>query len=72
MCKKVNAFERDPKRFQTLKSRVTKAGANDVIDCVQGDFLEMVADVTEDQRLCYITCDPSCSGSGMNLHNDQA
>lgn len=34
MCKSVNAFERDPKRFQTLKSRVTKAGANDVIECI--------------------------------------
>lgn len=31
----------------------------------------MVADIKDEQRLCYITCDPSCSGSGMNLHTDQ-
>ncbi|OQS00265.1 tRNA and rRNA cytosine-C5-methylase [Thraustotheca clavata] len=60
----VIAFERVPARAKSLKNTVTKAGANDKINVVEADFLEMDR---MDKRWAQATlaiCDPSCSGSG--------
>lgn len=57
----IYAVEKDPKRFETLESMVTDAGATcvktlnkDVLDCTAEDF----------PGVEYILVDPSCSGTG--------
>mmetsp|Transcript_14701 Transcript_14701/g.25022 ORF Transcript_14701/g.25022 Transcript_14701/m.25022 type:complete len:147 (+) Transcript_14701:625-1065(+) len=80
ICDKVVAFERDPKRIKTLSMRVRKANQKveggeleKEIICLEKDFLELPisSQVQMDEtkeRLIFVVCDPSCSGSGMNLH----
>ena len=74
-CKKVFAFERDSKRFKILEYRISKAlesESNDrKISCLNLDFLEQdIPNLEKNDEIKFIVCDPSCSGSGMNLHNN--
>lgn len=71
LCPKVYALERDPKRAKVLQTRVEKANAQDVVSSLQVDFLDHQLDLTEDEHLKLIICDPSCSGSGMRLHGKE-
>mmetsp|Transcript_1972 Transcript_1972/g.2935 ORF Transcript_1972/g.2935 Transcript_1972/m.2935 type:complete len:152 (+) Transcript_1972:651-1106(+) len=73
LCSKVYAFERDPKRFKVLSTRVQKANVLGEIECQNLDFIENQAhiEVGDNEELSFIVCDPSCSGSGMNLHQTQ-
>ncbi|KAG8813089.1 hypothetical protein FRC18_002675 [Serendipita sp. 400] len=61
---RVTAFERDKKRFQTLKSMLDRAGASNVVPRNQ-DFLSVDPLDSEYQSVTHILLDPSCSGSGI-------
>jgi putative methyltransferase len=61
---KILAFERDRKRYGTLKSMLARAGCSNV-EALNGDFLS--TDFTDEKysRVTHILLDPSCSGSGI-------
>jgi len=60
-----------------LQSRVAKAtdGSGKII-CMNNDFIETeipgIEDRKKEEAIKFIVCDPTCSGSGMKLHTDQA
>ncbi|KAH9958601.1 S-adenosyl-L-methionine-dependent methyltransferase [Russula dissimulans] len=61
---KIFAFERDRKRYGTLKAMLARAGCTNV-EALNQDFL---ATDVEDEKYCRVThilLDPSCSGSGI-------
>lgn len=60
----IYAFERDSRRFATLKEQIKSYGAKN-IKAEEKDFLKVdPADYKPD----YILLDPSCSGSGIHLN----
>ncbi|KAI0710126.1 S-adenosyl-L-methionine-dependent methyltransferase [Earliella scabrosa] len=61
---KLYAFERDRKRFSTLKNMLAKAHCSNV-EAVNSDFLTISPDDPTYGRATHILLDPSCSGSGI-------
>ncbi|KAJ7183139.1 S-adenosyl-L-methionine-dependent methyltransferase [Mycena filopes] len=61
---KLYAFERDRKRFGTLKMMVSKAGCTNV-EPVNADFLAADPLDAKLAKVTHILLDPSCSGSGI-------
>ncbi|KAI5897760.1 S-adenosyl-L-methionine-dependent methyltransferase [Schizophyllum commune H4-8] len=61
---KLFAFERDKRRFQTLKTMVTKAACKNVLP-VNADFLTIDPNDETYSGVTHILLDPSCSGSGI-------
>ncbi|KAI6039795.1 S-adenosyl-L-methionine-dependent methyltransferase [Pisolithus marmoratus] len=61
---KLYAFERDQKRYRTLKTMLTKAGCKNV-EAVNVDFLTVDPTDSKYGRATHILLDPSCSGSGI-------
>ncbi|PVG04355.1 S-adenosyl-L-methionine-dependent methyltransferase [Serendipita vermifera] len=61
---RITAFERDRKRFQTLKKMLERAGATNVIT-KNLDFLSVDPFDLEYSKVTHILLDPSCSGSGI-------
>ncbi|KAG6333686.1 hypothetical protein ID866_5404 [Astraeus odoratus] len=61
---KLYAFERDRKRYRTLKSMLSKAGCKNV-EAVNVDFLTVDPTNPKYARATHILLDPSCSGSGI-------
>ncbi|KII89756.1 hypothetical protein PLICRDRAFT_39919 [Plicaturopsis crispa FD-325 SS-3] len=61
---KVFAFERDRKRFSTLKMMLSKAHCRNV-ECLNVDFLAVNPLDPQFSTLTHILLDPSCSGSGI-------
>lgn len=61
---KLYAFERDKRRFQTLKTMVAKATCKNVHP-VNDDFLAVDANDETYGNATHILLDPSCSGSGI-------
>ncbi|KAH9068155.1 S-adenosyl-L-methionine-dependent methyltransferase [Lactarius deliciosus] len=61
---KILAFERDRKRYGTLKSMLARAGCNNV-EALNGDFLSTDFEDEKYSRVTHILLDPSCSGSGI-------
>ncbi|EKM78661.1 hypothetical protein AGABI1DRAFT_40935 [Agaricus bisporus var. burnettii JB137-S8] len=61
---KILAFERDRKRFHTLKSMLSKAGCANVLP-LNTDFLSIDPSDTTYASVTHILLDPSCSGSGI-------
>jgi len=61
---KILAFERDRKRYGTLKSMLALAGCNNV-EALNGDFLSTDFKDEKYSRVTHILLDPSCSGSGI-------
>lgn len=61
---KLYAFERDRKRFQTLKMMLSKAGCSNVSP-INADFLTTDPGGAQFNRVTHILLDPSCSGSGI-------
>ena len=66
----VFAFERDQRRFETLKKLTSQAVGSDSlgsITCQHADFLTVDPFDPKYSQVQYILCDPSCSGSGMPM-----
>ncbi|OJT13761.1 25S rRNA (cytosine-C(5))-methyltransferase rcm1, partial [Trametes pubescens] len=61
---KLLAFERDRKRFGTLKTMLSKAHCSNV-EAVNLDFLTALPDDPKFRGVTHILLDPSCSGSGI-------
>lgn len=61
---KLYAFERDRRRFGTLKTMLSKARCKNV-EAVNMDFLTVDPVNSEYSRATHILLDPSCSGSGI-------
>ncbi|KAL1760871.1 S-adenosyl-L-methionine-dependent methyltransferase [Schizophyllum commune] len=61
---KLFAFERDKRRFQTLKTMVSKAACKNVTP-VNADFLTIDPSDEMYSGVTHILLDPSCSGSGI-------
>ncbi|KAL1732081.1 S-adenosyl-L-methionine-dependent methyltransferase [Schizophyllum commune] len=61
---KLFAFERDKRRFQTLKTMVAKAACKNVTP-VNADFLTIDPNDETYRGVTHILLDPSCSGSGI-------
>ncbi|KAH9902872.1 S-adenosyl-L-methionine-dependent methyltransferase [Cubamyces lactineus] len=61
---KLFAFERDRKRYSTLKSMLSKAHCSNV-EAVNADFLTISPNDTKFRGVTHILLDPSCSGSGI-------
>ncbi|KAF9484339.1 S-adenosyl-L-methionine-dependent methyltransferase [Pholiota conissans] len=61
---KLYAFERDKKRFQTLKMMVSKASCSNVSP-INADFLTIDPFDPQYSPVTHILLDPSCSGSGI-------
>ncbi|KAI0951050.1 hypothetical protein AcW1_008196 [Taiwanofungus camphoratus] len=61
---KLFAFERDRKRFSTLKMMLSKAQCRNV-EPVNADFLTISPDELKYSTVTHILLDPSCSGSGI-------
>ncbi|KAI0635749.1 S-adenosyl-L-methionine-dependent methyltransferase [Trametes polyzona] len=61
---KLFAFERDRKRFSTLKTMLSKAHCTNV-EAVNADFLTTSPDDPKYRAVTHILLDPSCSGSGI-------
>ncbi|KAG9013968.1 hypothetical protein FRB94_004348 [Tulasnella sp. JGI-2019a] len=61
---KIFAFERDRRRFETLKVMVAKAGCKNV-EPVLVDFLQINPKESTYKAVSHILLDPSCSGSGI-------
>ncbi|KAH9936049.1 S-adenosyl-L-methionine-dependent methyltransferase [Amylocystis lapponica] len=61
---KLFAFERDRKRFSTLKMMLSKAHCQNV-EAVNVDFLMVSPDDQKYREATHILLDPSCSGSGI-------
>ena len=67
--KSVYACERDSKWFATLSEWVKLASATNIIP-VETDVLEWINEKVRPE-IEVVICDPSCSGSGLNLHCDE-
>lgn len=61
---KLFAFERDRKRFGTLKTMLTRARCQN-IEAVNADFMTTAPDDDRFASVTHILLDPSCSGSGI-------
>ncbi|KAI0360043.1 S-adenosyl-L-methionine-dependent methyltransferase, partial [Trametes cingulata] len=61
---KLFAFERDRKRFSTLKTMLSRAHCSNV-EAVNSDFLTISPDDAKYSGVTHILLDPSCSGSGI-------
>ncbi|KAI0370383.1 S-adenosyl-L-methionine-dependent methyltransferase [Pilatotrama ljubarskyi] len=61
---KLFAFERDRKRFSTLKTMLSRAHCSNV-EAVNADFLTTSPDDAKYRGVTHILLDPSCSGSGI-------
>ncbi|KAF8802546.1 S-adenosyl-L-methionine-dependent methyltransferase [Phlegmacium glaucopus] len=61
---KLYAFERDRKRFSTLKMMLSKARCTNVTP-INADFLTMDPSDPQFSSVTHILLDPSCSGSGI-------
>ncbi|KAF4614075.1 hypothetical protein D9613_007884 [Agrocybe pediades] len=61
---KLYAFERDRKRFSTLKMMLSKAGCSNVSP-INADFLTTDPNDPQFSAVTHILLDPSCSGSGI-------
>ncbi|KZT07718.1 S-adenosyl-L-methionine-dependent methyltransferase [Laetiporus sulphureus 93-53] len=61
---KLFAFERDRKRFSTLKTMLSKAHCRNV-EAVNVDFLTTSPTDERFSQVTHILLDPSCSGSGI-------
>ncbi|KZT73089.1 S-adenosyl-L-methionine-dependent methyltransferase [Daedalea quercina L-15889] len=61
---KLFAFERDRKRFSTLKMMLSKARCRNV-EAVSADFLTTDPTDAKYSKVTHIMLDPSCSGSGI-------
>ncbi|KAL1949306.1 hypothetical protein VTO73DRAFT_8187 [Trametes versicolor] len=61
---KLLAFERDRKRFGTLKTMLNKAHCSNV-EAVNLDFLTALPSDPKYKSVTHILLDPSCSGSGI-------
>ncbi|PPQ83431.1 hypothetical protein CVT25_007022 [Psilocybe cyanescens] len=61
---KLFAFERDQKRFTTLKMMLSKAGCSNVSP-INADFLTIDPQDPQFINVTHILLDPSCSGSGI-------
>ncbi|KAI0297242.1 S-adenosyl-L-methionine-dependent methyltransferase [Multifurca ochricompacta] len=61
---KIFAFERDRKRYDTLKTMLARAGCNNV-EALNVDFLTTDYNNEKYSRVTHILLDPSCSGSGI-------
>ncbi|CAA7266929.1 unnamed protein product [Cyclocybe aegerita] len=61
---KLFAFERDRKRFSTLKMMLSKAGCRNVSP-INADFLTVDPHDAQFSSATHILLDPSCSGSGI-------
>ncbi|KAH9928696.1 S-adenosyl-L-methionine-dependent methyltransferase [Fomitopsis serialis] len=61
---KLFAFERDRKRFSTLKMMLSKARCRNV-EAVNADFLMTSPTDEKFSKVTHILLDPSCSGSGI-------
>ena len=62
---RVFAFERSPKRVETLRTRLAAGGAGERVSVVHGDWLESDPADPAYSRVVGVLVDPSCSGSGM-------
>lgn len=67
----VFAFERDQKRFETLKKLTNQALPQSEtpvrLSCLHADFLSVDPFDPRYAQVEYVLCDPSCSGSGMPM-----
>lgn len=67
----VFAFEKDPRRFETLKKLTSQAlgpkTAAASLTCQNADFLAIDPFDPKYAKVEYVLCDPSCSGSGMPM-----
>ncbi|KAH9989009.1 S-adenosyl-L-methionine-dependent methyltransferase [Russula vinacea] len=61
---KILAFERDRKRYGTLKTMLARAGCRNV-EALNVDFLTTDFDDEKYAHVTHILLDPSCSGSGI-------
>ncbi|KAI0329111.1 S-adenosyl-L-methionine-dependent methyltransferase [Cubamyces sp. BRFM 1775] len=61
---KLFAFERDRKRYSTLKNMLSKAHCSNV-EAVYADFLTTSPNDEKFRGVTHILLDPSCSGSGI-------
>ncbi|KAF8969257.1 S-adenosyl-L-methionine-dependent methyltransferase [Flammula alnicola] len=61
---KLYAFERDRKRFSTLRMMLSKAGCSNVLP-INTDFLTIDPNDAQFTSVTHILLDPSCSGSGI-------
>ncbi|KIJ66652.1 hypothetical protein HYDPIDRAFT_108556 [Hydnomerulius pinastri MD-312] len=61
---KLYAFEKDKRRFSTLKMMLRKAACNNV-EAVNMDFLTVDPSTSKYAQATHILLDPSCSGSGI-------
>ncbi|OAX37772.1 S-adenosyl-L-methionine-dependent methyltransferase [Rhizopogon vinicolor AM-OR11-026] len=61
---KLYAFERDKRRFSTLKMMLSKAACRNV-EAVNADFLTIDPSHPKYSLATHILLDPSCSGSGI-------
>lgn len=61
---KLYAFERDKRRFSTLKMMLTKATCRNV-EAINADFLTIDPSHPKYSLATHILLDPSCSGSGI-------
>ncbi|ELP92398.1 williams-beuren syndrome critical region protein, putative [Entamoeba invadens IP1] len=61
---KIYAFDKDKKRAELLQKNVEKCNAKNVeVSC--NDFLMVDPNDAKYEKVKYILCDPSCSGSGI-------
>ena len=64
--RKIFAIERDVDRAKTLTAMVTKAGAEGLVEVLEGqDFLKLRPDDARFVNVTSMLLDPSCSGSGI-------
>ncbi|KAH0833261.1 S-adenosyl-L-methionine-dependent methyltransferase [Lanmaoa asiatica] len=61
---KLYAFERDKRRFSTLKAMLAKASCKNAMD-INVDFLSVDPSDPQYANATHILLDPSCSGSGI-------
>lgn len=70
---KIFAFEKDKKRFQTLKELLSRKGCSN-IEPILADFLKIDQNDAKYRKVQYVLLDPSCSGSGIigRIDSEQA
>lgn len=62
---KIYAFEMDDGRVDVLRNQLEKLGVRNT-EVIHKDFMESSPEELE--RVRYVLCDPSCSGSGIHLN----
>eukprot|EP01031_Cornospumella_fuschlensis_P031661 gene31661-38262_t len=62
---KIFAFDKNPERCATLKSRLANAGAGKLVQVANQDFLRVNVHDPKYARVQCVLLDPSCSGSGI-------